>query len=72
MTTQNTNAPARPSFDLLAPIHGIATFFGGLSLAARRAHEIEHLMSLSDDALSRRGLKRNDIVRHVFGEPKRR
>ena len=34
----------------------------------RRARELERLMTISDEALAKRGLTRADLVRHVFPE----
>jgi hypothetical protein len=36
------------------------------SAAGRCAHEVERLMAMSDAELARRGIKREDIVRHAF------
>ena len=44
----------------------IARGMGHLSDANHRAHQAQALMALSDEALAERGLKREDIVRHVF------
>ncbi len=51
----------------------IADFFNGmiegLARIAENNHrlkEIERLNAMSDDALSKRGLRREDIARHVF------
>ncbi|WP_439122864.1 DUF1127 domain-containing protein [Marivita sp.] len=41
----------------------------GLSQVAEancRVREVERLQALSDDALSAKGIRREDIVRHVF------
>ncbi|OSQ51018.1 DUF1127 domain-containing protein [Marivita geojedonensis] len=41
----------------------------GLSQVAEanwRIREVERLQALSDEALAKKGLKREDIVRHVF------
>jgi hypothetical protein len=67
MTTQITNAPARPFLDLRALLRSIGVFFINMTNAAQMSHEIERLMAMSDGELARRGLRREDIVRHVFG-----
>ena len=67
MTSPTTNAPARPQFDLRAMFDGISAFFFSLTTAARMSQEIDRLLAMSDDDLASRGLRREDVVRHVFG-----
>lgn len=45
---------------------GIATFFGDLARASEAAATYQRLSNLSDSALAKRGLKREDLARHVF------
>ena len=63
------NAPHR-SFGLVSALQrmGAAIWHGMLQLgeARGRVNEIEHLQSLSDAELAKRGIKRNQIVQHVF------
>lgn len=57
-----------------APRHGaFAAFFAGignfltqLGENNHRVREVERLNAMSDEALAARGLRREDIVRHVF------
>lgn len=67
MSIQTTNAPAGSVFDIRAVLRAIGSFLISLTAAARMSHEIERLMSMSDSELSRLGLRREEIVRHVFG-----
>ena len=46
---------------------GVAIFLGDLALAIARSHEAQTLLSLSDEALARRGLRRDEVVPHVMG-----
>jgi hypothetical protein len=69
MNTPSTNAPARSFFDVRAILRGIADFFDLLTTAARMSEETSRLMALSDKDLARRGLRREDVVRHVYGLP---
>jgi uncharacterized protein YjiS (DUF1127 family) len=69
MATQTTNLHP-PAFSLLSFIR---TFFSGLGRAiivaaenASRMKRIEVLNAMTDEELQERGLKREDIVRHVF------
>lgn len=71
MTSPTTNAPARPALDLLSSIlavfRGFGRFVYSLTLAARISSEIDQLLAMSDADLARKGLRREDVVRHVFG-----
>ncbi|MFV0359501.1 DUF1127 domain-containing protein [Tropicimonas sp.] len=65
-----TNARSAPvRFDLLvAPLRAAAKFFDALNVAVQRNNEYQALSRLSDAELERRGLAREDLVRHVFAE----
>ncbi|MCR9108379.1 DUF1127 domain-containing protein [Marivita sp. XM-24bin2] len=47
-------------------IDGLTRGFTQIAEANSRVHEIERLQALSDDALAAKGIRREDIVRHVF------
>ncbi|MBF9058213.1 DUF1127 domain-containing protein [Rhodobacterales bacterium HKCCSP123] len=71
MATQTLHAPARP-LRLAAPVTG---FFAALARAVAfssgaqaRYDRVHRLQALSDAELARRGIARDDIVRHVFAE----
>ncbi|MFY0616582.1 DUF1127 domain-containing protein [Shimia sp.] len=51
---------------LAAPFVAIGNSFVHLMESNNRVREVEFLNSLSDEQLAGRGLKREDIVRHVF------
>lgn len=66
----NTSAPAT-----LNPLGLIAGFFraigNGLVNMAEANHRVNRartLMALSDEQLAARGIKREDVVKHVFGD----
>lgn len=64
MAQATTNVTvATPGF-----LERIGTFFVRLAENNVRARRIEYLQSLSDDQLHRIGLRREDIVRHVFSD----
>lgn len=46
--------------------YALARGFMSISENNARVRQMEHLQSLSDAALAKRGLRREDIVRHVF------
>lgn len=71
MATQTLNAPSHP-LRLAAPV---ARIFGALaqavafsSSAQARYDRVRRLQALSDAELAKRGIARDDIVRHVFAE----
>lgn len=47
-------------------IDGLTRGFGRIAEANWRIREVERLNAMSDDALEAKGLKREDIARHVF------
>ncbi|MFP7569199.1 DUF1127 domain-containing protein [Marivita sp. S2033] len=47
-------------------IDGITRGLGQIADANWRGQEVSRLCALSDEALASKGLKREDIVRHVF------
>ena len=64
--TTTTN-PVRASFRRVgALLRGVAETIVDASHAARCANEAERLFRMSDAELARRGLKRDQIIRHAF------
>lgn len=62
---QGPNLHARPKFaDVMRRLAGFVHDFGA---AVRASHEVEYLLDCSDVELERRGLRRSEIVPHVFG-----
>ena len=59
-----------PTLNVFAPIkRALSAMFDGLisiSENTARARQMEALMALSDAQLAERGIKRQDIARHVF------
>lgn len=47
---------------------GIGNFFVRIAETNTRLAKVERLQALSDAQLEKRGLKREDIVRHVFSD----
>lgn len=45
---------------------GLMRGIGQISASQSRVREIERLQAMSDEALNAKGLRREDIVRHVF------
>jgi uncharacterized protein YjiS (DUF1127 family) len=68
MTDITTNAAAigRPANPLTRLFERIGKALVAMSMANGRLRHVEALNALSDEALARRGLKRADIVHHVF------
>lgn len=60
-----------PGHSILAGITRGARFvfdmFAHASIGARCAREAERLSAMSDAELARRGLRRDQIIRHAFG-----
>ena len=57
--------PTRQGF-LTGLAQGLARGLMNLTEANSRVRRVEQLQALSDEALAARGLRREDIVRHVF------
>ena len=51
---------------LSAPFRAIGRFYEHMMNSNPRARQAEFLMSLDDEQLAKRGLRREDIVRHVY------
>lgn len=46
--------------------NAIGNFFINAHVTAARLERVEHLQSMTDEQLEKRGLKREDIAHHVF------
>lgn len=71
MSTQTLNTPFfAPRFvgSIMAFFGGIAKAFAFASGAQARFDEIQRLQALDDAELSRLGITRDAIVRHVYGD----
>lgn len=60
-------AQPRPLTVLTMPFVILWNALGSVSTATRQAKQIEQLSMLSDSQLKARGLRREDIGRHVLG-----
>ena len=56
----------KPGFGIARLFNEIFDFFIRMSEANARVRQVEALNALSDAQLAKRGLRREDIVRHVF------
>ena len=70
MATLSTNSVSALSLGriLSAPFRAVWSFLVAVGEANGRVHRVEALQRLSDAELARRGIKREDIVRHVFAD----
>lgn len=70
MTAFLTNSAAPLSLGRLAaaPFRAVWDFLVAVGEANSRIHRIEALQRLSDAELARRGIRREDILRHVFAD----
>jgi len=69
MATQATNIQIeRPGVGarLRGMAEGVLGFFVAVAEANPRMKAVQRLSEMSDEELAERGLKRDDIVRHVF------
>ncbi|GAA6164157.1 hypothetical protein NBRC116590_18610 [Pelagimonas sp. KU-00592-HH] len=64
----SVNAPAHNSIlrVLAAPFVAVGNFLIAIGEANSRAEKANRLQQMSDAELAARGIKREDIVRHVF------
>lgn len=67
-TALNITAPVSILNILSAPFVAFGNALVSLAEASSRTEEIQLLQSLSDEELAARGLKRNEIVQHVFAD----
>ncbi len=70
MTAFTTNSASQLSLGRIAaaPFRAVWNFLVAVGEANARVHRIEALQRLSDAELARRGIRREDIVRHVFAD----
>lgn len=62
-----THAPRASFLHLIgAPFRALGRFFIAIAEQNARLQQVERLQAKSDDELAKLGLKRDDIVRHVF------
>jgi hypothetical protein len=67
--TDITSAPRKGLFAGIAAVFGkIGNGLIRLAESNQRVQRVQRLMDMSDDQLAKRGLKREDIVRHVFAD----
>ena len=68
MMAVTTDAPAQSGFlaALDRAVSGVANFIVSISVSHHRARQLSALAELSDEALAKKGLKREDLVRYVF------
>lgn len=67
-TTSQPSAGFSLSRPFVAIAHGLGAWIERVAEANSRQDEIQYLQSLSDDELSKRGIKRDRIVYHVFAD----
>ncbi|QBX99770.1 DUF1127 domain-containing protein [Rhodophyticola sp. CCM32] len=65
--TTNIKHPGTIVDLLTKPFVAFGNFMVNIMENNSRYREVEFLQALSDEDLAKRGLKRDDIVRHVFG-----
>ncbi|MCH2096460.1 MAG: DUF1127 domain-containing protein [Rhodobacteraceae bacterium] len=56
---------AKPVFATLA---AIGRFLSKAHTSAGRSQDLRYMQNMSDAQLAKRGIKREDITRHVFGD----
>jgi hypothetical protein len=61
-----THAAASLGRILTAPVRGLWHFLLTIAETNAKVRQVERLSAMSDDALSRRGVRREEIVRDVF------
>jgi hypothetical protein len=66
MAIHSTDTHTRLPFDWRAPVRAVGHFMYLLTAAGQLSQEIETLQAMSDAQLARRGMKRDDIVRHAY------
>lgn len=68
MATVATTHSGLSVSSVLKPFVGLGRFLVRLGEANSRVQAMRTLMDMSDDELKARGLKREDIVHHVFAD----
>ncbi len=67
-TALNITAPVSILSILSAPFVALGNALIAMGEASSRTEEVQLLQSLTDEELAARGLKRDEIVRHVFAD----
>ncbi|REC57308.1 DUF1127 domain-containing protein [Rhodosalinus sediminis] len=62
----HSNASAAPRRGLSALFAAIGEFFTTVAASDRRLRQVDYLQSLTDAELAERGIRREEIVHHVF------
>jgi uncharacterized protein YjiS (DUF1127 family) len=65
--TDSDDSNARPSF-WARVLRAASQFFANLANAQNRSNIVERMQNLSDADLTKIGVRRQDIVRHVYGD----
>ena len=65
--TESIDNTAKPSF-LARVLRGTNQFFANLANAQNRTNTVERMQKLSDADLAKMGVRRQDIVRHVYSD----
>jgi hypothetical protein len=65
--TESIDNTAKPSF-WARVLRGTNQFFANLANAQNRTNTVERMQKLSDADLAKMGVRRQDIVRHVYGD----
>ncbi|SFK96314.1 DUF1127 domain-containing protein [Shimia haliotis] len=66
--TTHSTAPISLGKILTAPFRAIGRFFVAIMENNSRVQRVDALNAMTDEQLAERGLRREDIVRHVFGD----
>lgn len=66
--TTPSAAPLSLGAILAAPFRAIGNFMVAIMESNSRIQRVDALNAMSDEQLAERGLRREDIVRHVFGD----
>ncbi|MGR3635323.1 MAG: DUF1127 domain-containing protein [Shimia sp.] len=66
--TTHTTAPISLGKIFAAPFQAIGRFFVAIMESNSRIQRVDALNAMTDEQLAARGLRREDIVRHVFGD----
>lgn len=66
--TTHSVAPISLGKILATPFSAIGRFFVAIMENNSRIKRVDALNALTDEQLAKRGLRREDIVRHVFGD----
>ncbi|TCL00409.1 uncharacterized protein DUF1127 [Shimia isoporae] len=66
--TTHSAAPISLGKIVAAPFHAIGRFFVAIMENNSRIQRVDALNAMTDEQLAERGIRREDIVRHVFGD----